>query len=85
MDCFAVIDTGIGIHPADQGRIFREGVRLDEQADPRRSTGIGLAFCKRVIEAHGGGLALESVPGRGSTFSFALPVARETQPVGSPA
>lgn len=82
---FAVTDTGIGIEPANQNRIFREGVRLDEKADPRRSTGIGLAFCKRVIEAHGGVLALESAPGRGSTFSFALPVACEMQTAGSPA
>ncbi len=74
---FAVADTGIGIELTNQDRIFREGVRLDEQADSRRSSGIGLAFCKRVIEAHGGVLALESTPGRGSTFSFALPVARE--------
>lgn len=77
---FAVSDTGIGIEPGNQQRIFREGVRLDATADSRRSTGIGLAFCKRVIEAHGGVLALESAPGCGSTFSFSLPVAHEAQP-----
>lgn len=82
---FAVSDTGIGIEPAQQERIFREGVRLDEQADTRRSTGIGLAFCKRVIEAHGGVLALESAAGRGSTFSFALPVAHAPEPAGASA
>jgi signal transduction histidine kinase len=73
---FSVTDTGIGIAPEDQSRIFREGVRLDEKADPRRSTGIGLAFCKRVVEEHGGVLRIESAAGEGSTFSLALPVDR---------
>lgn len=77
---FSVTDTGIGIAKKDQGRIFREGVRLDEKADPRRSTGIGLAFCKRVVEEHGGMLHLESAVGKGSTFSFAVPVDRSAPP-----
>ncbi len=80
---FAVSDTGIGIEPANQRRIFREGVRVDETADRKRSTGIGLAFCKRVIEAHGGVLELDSALGRGSTFSFALPVARDPDSMAS--
>lgn len=77
---FSVTDTGIGIAPENQDRIFREGVRLDEAADTRRSSGIGLAFCKRVIEAHGGTLRVKSAPGQGSTFSFALPIERVEPP-----
>lgn len=74
---FTIRDTGIGIAPADHARIFGEGVRLDPAADLRQSTGIGLAFCRRVIEAHGGRLTLESAVGQGSTFSFALPIQPE--------
>lgn len=73
---FTVSDTGIGIAPEDHERIFREGVRLDQTADPWKSTGIGLAFCRRIIEAHGGTLTLRSAVGKGSTFSFALPIDR---------
>jgi signal transduction histidine kinase len=73
---FEVRDTGIGIAPEDQSRIFREGVRLDHAADPRESSGIGLAFCRRVIEAHGGTLTLQSALGAGSTFSFDLAIDR---------
>ena len=69
---FAVRDTGIGIAPEDQQHIFREGVRLNPAASMTESSGIGLAFCKRVIEEHGGRLRVESTPGKGSTFSFAL-------------
>ncbi|MEP6821453.1 MAG: GAF domain-containing sensor histidine kinase [Chthoniobacterales bacterium] len=71
---FTIRDTGIGIAAGDQRRIFREGVRLDHRADLRESTGIGLAFCRRAIEAEGGELTVESEPGQGSTFSFSLPV-----------
>ena len=56
----------------DHERIFREGVRLDQTADPWKSTGIGLAFCRRIIEAHGGTLTLRSAVGKGSTFSIKL-------------
>jgi signal transduction histidine kinase len=71
---FSVSDTGIGIAPENHSRIFREGVRLDHAGDPRESSGIGLAFCRRIIEAHGGELKLQSAVDEGSTFSFALPV-----------
>ncbi|MGI8437587.1 MAG: GAF domain-containing sensor histidine kinase [Chthoniobacterales bacterium] len=73
---FLVRDTGIGISESDHERIFREGVRLDPNADPYQSTGIGLAFCHRVVEEQGGRLRVESAPGEGSTFSFALPIAK---------
>ena len=71
---FSVCDNGVGITRANVTRLFREGYRVDENADTRRSTGLGLAFCKRVIEAHGGRIWVESEPGCGSTFLFTLPV-----------
>lgn len=75
---FVVADNGIGIAVGDQRRVFREGVRVNEAADQRHSSGIGLAFCKQVIEQHGGQLALESVLGEGSSFSFSLPAESAT-------
>ena len=71
---FSVRDNGVGITPDNVARLFREGYRVDEQADTRHSTGLGLAFCKRVIEAHSGRIWVESAPGRGSTFLFNLPI-----------
>jgi signal transduction histidine kinase len=70
---FSVRDTGIGISEADLQRIFAEGFRADETAPTRRSAGIGLTFCKRVVEAHGGRIWVKSKLGEGSTFSVSLP------------
>ena len=72
---FSVRDTGIGIAPEHHGRVFDEGYRVDRAGPTRSSTGLGLAFCRRVVEAHGGRLRVESRPGEGSTFSFFLPAA----------
>jgi len=68
----AVSDTGAGIAPSDTGLIFRE---FGQTASARghEGTGLGLALAKRIIELHGGRIWVESVPGRGSTFTFALP------------
>ena len=70
---FSIRDTGIGISEADLQKIFAEGFRADETAPTRRSTGIGLTFCKRVVEAHGGRILVKSQLGEGSTFSVSLP------------
>ena len=67
-------DQGIGIAPADQERVFERFYR----ADPARSratggTGLGLAIVKHVATNHGGGVAVWSREGAGSTFSITLP------------
>lgn len=68
----AVTDNGIGLDPADRGRIFGMFQRLHTQEE-YPGTGIGLAMCKRIAEAHGGEIAVDSARGRGATFTVTLP------------
>jgi len=81
-----VIDTGIGIDPADQSRIFEEFEQID--AGPRgnsaeRGTGLGLAISRRLAALIGGMVELESELGKGSTFTLWLPVDPSDLPVAS--
>ncbi len=72
----AVEDQGPGISAEDRGQLFGEFQRGRERpTGGERSTGLGLAIVKRIVEAHGGTLAVDSQPGRGSTFSFTVPLA----------
>ena len=69
----AVIDTGIGLAPADIPRILREYGRLEREAERREpGTGLGLAIVQRILTRMGASLKVESAPGQGSTFSFHL-------------
>ena len=67
---FTVRDNGIGVSPEQAGRIFGMFARADRERD---GTGIGLAVCRRIVEAHGGRIWVEPAAGGGSAFRFTLP------------
>lgn len=67
-------DTGIGIAEADLTRLFQPFTQLDSRLNRAyEGTGLGLALVKRLAEAHGGRVSVESTPGQGSRFSVTLP------------
>jgi signal transduction histidine kinase len=71
----SVSDTGIGIAPEDQEAIFDEFRQVgSDYARKREGTGLGLTLARRFVELHGGRIWVKSEPGRGSTFSFSLPL-----------
>jgi len=69
-----VTDQGEGISPGDQARLFELFEQLHEERRTTRGLGLGLVVCKRLVEAQGGWIKVDSEVVRGSTFSFALPI-----------
>lgn len=81
MQCFFVSDTGVGIAPEDLSRVFerfykvsQSRVRANFIGPGGSGSGLGLAIARHVIEAHGGRIFATSEPGKGSTFTFTLPI-----------
>ncbi len=72
-----VADKGIGISPEDRTRVFELFERLGKLSRTQ-GLGLGLVVCKRLVEAQGGQIWVESEPGKGSTFYFTLPMNRKT-------
>jgi signal transduction histidine kinase/DNA-binding response OmpR family regulator len=72
----AVTDTGVGIDPADQARIFQEF----QQAGVQEGSGLGLTLARSLVLLHGGDLSVESEPGVGSTFTCTLPIRQPAVP-----
>jgi GAF domain-containing protein/anti-sigma regulatory factor (Ser/Thr protein kinase) len=70
----AVTDTGVGIAPEDQAAIFEEFRQVGSDERRREGTGLGLALARKFVELHGGRIRVESAVGRGSTFTFTLPL-----------
>ncbi|MCI0398197.1 MAG: ATP-binding protein [Chloroflexi bacterium] len=67
-----VRDSGPGVPAELQGRLFQKFVAAQQES---RGNGLGLAFCRLAVEAHGGRIWVESEPGRGATFHFTVPLA----------
>lgn len=80
---FSVRDWGPGISRADQMRLFQKFHQLDQSINREKSgSGLGLAISKELVELHGGKIWVDSELGRGSTFSFTVPVAKvQPQPM----
>jgi len=69
-----VSDTGVGIAPEDQEKVFEEFRQVGSAARKVEGTGLGLALCRKFVELHGGKIWVQSEVGVGSTFTFSVPL-----------
>ena len=76
----AVTDTGVGIAPEDREAVFEEFRQVGASAKKREGTGLGLAISRKFIELHGGRIWVDSQIGKGSTFTFTLPLKSSSSP-----
>jgi signal transduction histidine kinase len=75
-----VSDTGPGLSDLEKDYVFSEFYQADRKSTRSKGgSGLGLSIAKRIVELHGGAIWVESVPGRGSTFIFTLPIRVEKQ------
>jgi len=70
----SVSDTGVGIAPEDQERVFEEFRQVGTADKKAEGTGLGLTLCRKFIQLHGGRIWVKSQLGQGSTFTFSLPL-----------
>ncbi len=77
----SVTDRGIGVAKADQKKIFEKFFRAENSlVHETKGSGLGLALVHHIMEAHGGGVEVESAPGKGSTFTLVIPLSRRSAP-----
>ena len=77
---FEVKDSGVGIRPEDQNRLFQPFIQVDSSTTRRRGgTGLGLAICRRIVEMLGGNIGVKSSPGIGSLFWFEVRLNKASQ------
>ncbi|MDA0673272.1 MAG: ATP-binding protein [Cyanobacteria bacterium] len=69
-----VVDTGVGIAPADQARLFQAFEQVGDRRRYREGTGLGLALSQQIVQLMGGTLEVQSTPGQGSTFTVQIPL-----------
>jgi two-component system phosphate regulon sensor histidine kinase PhoR len=76
-----VVDRGIGIDATEIEKIFDDFYRVDQRLSSRQQggMGLGLTLARHIIRAHGGDIRVDSEPGKGSTFSFTLPIFAEEE------
>jgi signal transduction histidine kinase len=71
-----VVDTGIGIAEDELPNVFQRFYRVDDaRSDRAKSSGLGLAIAHRILQLHGSDIQVDSMPGKGSSFFFSLPIA----------
>ena len=74
---FAVRDSGPGVPEEERHKLFKDYGRLSTRpTGGEKSTGLGLAICKKIVEAHSGSLGVENIPGQGAEFYVSLPLSK---------